>query len=255
MATPIKIIVYIVALIISVFILNKLIVMNLSDAVLRARILRFQLTIAILCFMSLLNAFVWRNLSSLLDSERHLSTDDTESEDGRWTLFVDFRDVSNWRTYTVNSLLWRVLLAAVQISSLLSYTSFTFLIHTEPYRLAYWLFLCFATVVQLFCGLVFLKVIMFIWTYVLKRRTRPKSTKFQRFAVVVYAVLIVTVGFYNISQPPMIKDVSIPIKDLPKDLNNLQITFVSDIHLGPTIGQKSLERIVNMINYLQSGII
>jgi len=253
MATPTKIIVYIVAVVLSVLVFNKLYVMNISDAVRRARILRFQLTIVILSFMSLLNAFVWRNLSHLLDSDRNVNTKDSGTSSWKWTLFVDFRDIVNWRTYTLKSLLWRVVLAVIQISSLLSYTSFTLLIRTEPFAVAFWLFLCFAAVVQLFCGLVIVKLVMFIWRYVLKQKTRPKNTKLQGFSVVIYAAFIVCVGFYNISQPPKIKEVSIPIKDLPKEFDQFQITFVSDIHLGPTIGMKKLEKVVHMINYIQSG--
>ncbi|KAH3772766.1 hypothetical protein DPMN_174112 [Dreissena polymorpha] len=54
---------------------------------------------------------------------------------------------------------------------------------------------------------------------------------------------------------PDIKEVTIPVKDMPKSLNRMTITFVSDIHLGPTTGQQSLERIVNMINYLNSDLV
>lgn len=257
MATPTKIVLCILAAIASNFVIYKLIVITISNDYLRARALRFQLSIVILSFMSLFNCFVWRNLSCLFDnvSERTKLSDDAPASIEEWSLFIDFSDIQNWRSYTVKSLSWRVLLGTVQISSLFAYTSYSFLIRTEPIAISFWLFLCFATVIQLFSGLVFMKLLQFIVRYVLKKRSKLKNSKIQGIIVVIYAVTIVSVGFNNTLKSPTIKEVTIPIKGLSRDMNNFEITFVSDIHLGPTVGLKHLEIIVNMINYLQSGLL
>lgn len=255
MATPMRMILFILSVFFLLLIFNLLIVMKLSDDILRARLLRFQLTAIILMFMTILNCYVWRNLSTLMDSQEYNIQRDAELRHRNWilSLRVEFKDIAKWKNFAVKSLSWRVLLGCVQLSSMLCYASFSFLIATEPYVLTVWLFLCFAVVVQLFFGTVLTKVFLFIWTHIHKKRTRSKITKFHGYFIVLYALLIVSVGHYNVLQLPKIKDVSVPVKDLAKELNNFQITFVSDIHLGPTIGIKHLEKIVHMINYIQSG--
>lgn len=232
-----------------------LVVMKLSDDILRARLLRFQLSAVILMVMAILNCYVWRNLSTLMDSQKYNIQRDGEWRHGNWILSLrtELKDIAKWKNFAVKSLAWRVLLGCVQLSSMLCYASFSLLIATEPYVLTVWLFLCFAIVVQLFCGTVLTKVFLFIWNQIHKKRTQSKTTKLHGYFIVLYALLIVSIGHYNVLQPPKIKDVSVPIKDLAKELNNFQITFVSDIHLGPTIGIKHLEKIVHMINYIHSG--
>ncbi|KAH9502931.1 hypothetical protein Btru_072406 [Bulinus truncatus] len=55
-------------------------------------------------------------------------------------------------------------------------------------------------------------------------------------------------GLYNASQPPTIKTVTIPIRNLPLNLEGLKIIQLSDIHLGPTVGFTKLDRIVHVVN-------
>ena len=71
---------------------------------------------------------------------------------------------------------------------------------------------------------------------------------------IVYALLIASYGIYQAQQPPLIREVKIPIKGLPEGFDNLRIVQISDIHLGPTVGKSQLQRIVKLVNDLNPGI-
>ncbi|KAK0061817.1 transmembrane protein with metallophosphoesterase domain [Biomphalaria pfeifferi] len=62
-------------------------------------------------------------------------------------------------------------------------------------------------------------------------------------------------GLYNASQPPVVKDVKIPIRDLPIGLNGLKIVQLSDIHLGPTVGFSKLSKIVTIVNQEKADVV
>ncbi len=49
--------------------------------------------------------------------------------------------------------------------------------------------------------------------------------------------------------------VTIPIKDLPEDLEGLRIVQISDIHVGPTIKRKFTEEVVQRVNLLNPDIV
>ncbi|WAR11744.1 TMPPE-like protein [Mya arenaria] len=245
----------VVFVLILLYILNKSIVMNMENSTLRAKLLRFQFSCIIMSGMTLICCYLWRNLSTVLDSTQDKVHSETESNE--WRLFIDFKDIREWRSYTINAAISRLLLAAVLISSLFSYSSFSFLIAINPYKLAIWLFLALAVTIQLFTAVVFLKIVNLILRLGGRKKTRTfsKLSKIQQISAFVYAMLIVMFGYINAQQPPTIKEVTIPVKGLPENLERLSITFVSDIHLGPTNGMDRLKKIINMINYLNSDMV
>ena len=153
------------------------------------------------------------------------------------------------KAYTLNAAVWRFTLFVLSTCAVFAYSSFSFFNSVEVYRLAIWLFLCLGAVIQLFTILVFIKLINFVLRLKQKTKTRP-ITKTQQIIALIYALLVVGIGYYNGQQLPNIKEVTIPVKDLPEELT---ITLISDIHVGPTIGKKRLEKVVNMVNYLGSG--
>jgi hypothetical protein len=64
------------------------------------------------------------------------------------------------------------------------------------------------------------------------------------FAVALLGFLITLLGFSNARRTAAITRVSIPIKNLPAALQGFRIVQISDIHVGPTIRQDYLRRIV-----------
>ncbi|GFR63684.1 transmembrane protein with metallophosphoesterase domain [Elysia marginata] len=60
-------------------------------------------------------------------------------------------------------------------------------------------------------------------------------------------------GIYTASQPPAVRHVEIPIKDLPTNLDGLSLVQISDIHLGPTVGFTKLNMIVDIVNRQNPG--
>lgn len=72
-------------------------------------------------------------------------------------------------------------------------------------------------------------------------------------AVAVTAVLSIA-GLLNAAQPPVVKTVEVPIRQLPPSMDNLKIVLLSDIHLGPTVGRTKMEMFVRMVNTLEPDV-
>lgn len=56
-------------------------------------------------------------------------------------------------------------------------------------------------------------------------------------------------------QTPIVKNVSIPFEDLPKDLSGLRIALIADIHLGHYLSSEYLRSIVKQVNELKPDLI
>ena len=212
----------------------------------RSRILRFRTTIMIESVALMMSIYIWVNLSTLFDKEIVSKPDSSLNS---------FNAViRKWNSLQTVEKIWRLILLGILLLSHCSYSTFVFFLSPEPYKIAIIFFIAFAITVQLFTGLVLMKLFTLIAKRLgIKERGIQKYTRTKLFIVVIYALLMSSTGYYNSLSLPEIKEVTVPIKDLPAKLNGLTITFIPDIHIGPTVGRTRLERIVNMVNYLQSG--
>ncbi|EMY68161.1 metallophosphoesterase [Leptospira vanthielii] len=68
------------------------------------------------------------------------------------------------------------------------------------------------------------------------------------FSTIVVATALSSLGFFNAHVRLRYKRVSIPVKDLHPDLNGFKIVQISDVHIGATIKERFLKRVVKRIN-------
>lgn len=66
---------------------------------------------------------------------------------------------------------------------------------------------------------------------------------------------VVTVAGFVIARRPRIVHVEIPVSRLPAPLHGFSIAQISDVHVGPTIRRKFVERLVQRVNGLQTDLI
>ncbi len=69
------------------------------------------------------------------------------------------------------------------------------------------------------------------------------------------ALLISIIGFFNARRLATVTKIKVPLRNLPATLDGFRIVQISDIHVGPTIKQGYLSRIVNRVNGLQADLI
>ncbi|GGR70862.1 membrane protein [Streptomyces aureoverticillatus] len=70
-------------------------------------------------------------------------------------------------------------------------------------------------------------------------------------------VAAATVGYgtYGVLRGPRVKRVTVPLAKLPRAAHGLRIAVVSDIHLGPVLGEDFARRVVDTINSTQPDLI
>lgn len=74
-------------------------------------------------------------------------------------------------------------------------------------------------------------------------------------AVPVLGLLVTVSGFWNARRTAVVVRVDVPIINLPEALHGFTVAQISDIHVGPTIKHRYLERIVTRVNSLEADLI
>jgi uncharacterized protein len=69
------------------------------------------------------------------------------------------------------------------------------------------------------------------------------------------ALLVTLLGFLNARRTAAVVRVDVPIKNLPAALHGFSVAQISDVHVGPTIRQHYLRRIVNKVNALGADVV
>ncbi|NVO06095.1 MAG: metallophosphoesterase [Rhodoferax sp.] len=69
------------------------------------------------------------------------------------------------------------------------------------------------------------------------------------------ALLMTALGFWNARRTPSVVRVDVPVANLPDALVGFSMAQISDIHVGPTIRQPYLERIVARVNRLDADLV
>ncbi|MCW5633760.1 MAG: metallophosphoesterase [Rubrivivax sp.] len=74
-------------------------------------------------------------------------------------------------------------------------------------------------------------------------------------AVVGGAALFMAIGVFNARRTARVREVELPLANLPVALHGFTIAQISDIHVGPTIKQAYLQAIVDVVNHLQADAV
>jgi len=64
-----------------------------------------------------------------------------------------------------------------------------------------------------------------------------------------------TTSYYSAMEGPQIVKVNIPIKNLEASFNGYKIALLTDVHIGPTVGLTSVERVVELTNTIDADIV
>jgi predicted MPP superfamily phosphohydrolase len=75
--------------------------------------------------------------------------------------------------------------------------------------------------------------------------------------IVVLAMVLVTVviGFVQAVAGPRTYEVSIRLADLPEAFDGFRIVQITDLHLGPTMGRRFMQKVVNIANSLEPDLV
>jgi len=69
------------------------------------------------------------------------------------------------------------------------------------------------------------------------------------------ALLVTLAGFVNARRTAKVVDVDVPFPGLPDALHGFTIVQLSDVHVGPTIKRRYIERIVERVNALEADVV
>ena len=73
--------------------------------------------------------------------------------------------------------------------------------------------------------------------------------------VPVLALLMTILGFWNARRTATVVRVDVPVANLPSALHGFTMAQISDVHIGPTIKTRYLQRIVDRVNDLDANMV
>jgi len=72
---------------------------------------------------------------------------------------------------------------------------------------------------------------------------------------VTLAVGVTLYGVFRVTRGPVVRQVSVEVKGLPSALEGLRIAQLSDIHIGPTLGERFARRLTQMTRALNPDLV
>ncbi|MGD8882577.1 MAG: metallophosphoesterase [Desulfobacterales bacterium] len=79
--------------------------------------------------------------------------------------------------------------------------------------------------------------------------------KSMNYGIVATAALSTGYGIAEAKQTPAVKEVRVPITDLPENFDGFRIVQITDVHISPTFRRSCVEDIVAVVNTLNADIV
>ncbi|XP_030622558.1 transmembrane protein with metallophosphoesterase domain [Chanos chanos] len=213
--------------------ISRTLLSDLVDKDTRALLFRVQFLLFINSLLLIGSLYIWKRVVRRLSGSRGVSS---------WSQMV-------WRT--------TVLLFLALAHG--SYLSMFFLVGTEPHWLAVLSFTCLGIyVILLFFLLTFGFINRIHGLFKSSMRDQEQlvgSSTRQTWLALIVTALLTVYGLVNAAQPPQVVQVEIPLEKMPHSMSPLRLVLLSDIHLGPTIGRSTLQRIITMVNQLEPDLV
>jgi len=83
----------------------------------------------------------------------------------------------------------------------------------------------------------------------------PSHTQVSAIVAVVLIGVISLISLVNGLQHPSVKEISVPLKNLPKELEGFKIVQLSDVHLEAYNGKKRMSAIIDKVNGLKPDLV
>ena len=94
--------------------------------------------------------------------------------------------------------------------------------------------------------------LQWIWPHAISGKALAQDSA---VAVPVLALLATVLGFWNARRTATVVRVDVPIANLVEELQGFTVVQISDIHVGPTIKARYLQRIVDRVNSLDAHMV
>ena len=85
--------------------------------------------------------------------------------------------------------------------------------------------------------------------------SKSRYARFHVIAITIISFALAMVALHNGLKEPLVKNIEIPVKNLPQVFNGFTIVHLPDLHVGPTIGKTMLEKVVRTTNQLNPDVI
>ncbi|KAL6723100.1 hypothetical protein Aduo_018141 [Ancylostoma duodenale] len=196
-------------------------------------------------FMMVLGSmFIWKRVTEALN---HLDPDRVTPARFRWRT-ICFQDVARATLFILLGL------------SQLSFLFYFFYVGSEPHILALFSLIGLATYLHAVVFLVIAELVHQFSTVSLKFGVFESQSRYiinnrhaYTYLSLLCALLFILGGLYATLSDPVYTKVSVPLRNLHN--GDVKVVLLTDLHIGPTVGQKRMKKIVELTNKLNPDIV
>lgn len=102
---------------------------------------------------------------------------------------------------------------------------------------------------------IFLDGVRFVASFFINFDAYPETLEKVYISIVVLSLFLSILGLLETLRGPFVKRTKVKFNNLPNSLKELKIVQISDLHVGPTIRTKYVEKVVNIVSALNADII
>ena len=84
---------------------------------------------------------------------------------------------------------------------------------------------------------------------------RTHYARLQVIMILIISMTLAVISLQNGIKEPLVKKVKIPLRNLPPEFNGFTIVLLPDLHVGPTVGRRMLDRVVKTTNQLNPDVV
>ncbi len=142
---------------------------------------------------------------------------------------------------------WKILLVAVPLFIIEMLDLRTTFFQTRP-NIKLFLSAVTGTFLSLFFFIFIADIVLLICIYLFPDIVTPQFYRSIFWAIMIVTAASVILGIIQAKLGPIVKQVSVSIKNLPAAFENYKIVQISDLHVGGTIRRNYVQNVVNLAN-------
>jgi hypothetical protein len=178
--------------------------------------------------------------------------------------YTFFKLAQSLGNHSIENSIYTMILFILMISWLLFYhykpglvddRRFLVLVWLGSFTMGFWTtFMMLSIPIDLFFLMHYL-LSLFIKSYSYSAQNIHHLNQNINYGILVFSVCLTLWGLFEALREPRIKEITIPVADLSAELNNLKIAQICDLHVGTTIREGFVKKVVNQTNATHPDII
>ncbi len=179
-------------------------------------------------------------------------------------IYTFYKSVQLWPAQGLIAIFLAVFVFAIMLGGMIIYRTHISVFDKNWFQIVTWLGSLlmgfWATFIIISFPVDIIRLVTFIWNYASgasEGQIEQQSVLFYDANIFIFALsgVLSSFGFLMVLRGPKVKQTTVKIQNLSLSLKGLRIAQISDLHVGPTIRKRYVQKVVHKTNQIQPDIV